>query len=1020
MDNITRRQLLDRHRRSGFPGSIIDVYKAHEQGIDLIGQFEQQQMLQKQNIDVASSPQEVQQGLRPAHEAGDVSKSMVFPNIPPNTPFNTVGMKAPINIQKFDNQGHLVKSYENVPPGIKNLPMGPHQGTVLETPAKMKTGGVVKKYQWAGPKIDGPRVPAMSDAEMSLKILQEANAGNPAARRMRSDYGQRMFLSGETDPSTHYMTSFDSYAVPTVQEDYIGGSLSYNPNPAPSKADFKFDTPEQAAYFAKNYKQASAAKTFQQKNGGVRKAQNGLPPYYASSKNDPRYIAYNDSLNLNLATLAQDRLMGPGSNKSTDNIDYWTPEQLQDARTPKYHPILGYAIARDYQSQEDQFQDEDGDGKIDYNFTARKEDEQLINYYKSLGFTDDNIMYHSSPDLVHPTIKPSYTYFDGTADSPYYVAPKQEVILSSKLPLIQPKQISTSIQAPELQIPKIPTYLNSTPIYRQDPSVSTSQYQIGENMWDPNKKQWFRSIFDKEMQGAFRQNAKPRKEKWRTIETPPGGFKTGGIRKYQTAGELTLGQTSPDWRATGPGLRIDGQTYQNSQLTGATRVPLNPETGDQLPIMLPAAEVVGRRDYDDSIAEAVSRTNSGLLGSRTSAQDYAQMKNAVRSGMNTAGNNMLAAAGDILSSPQRYAVNAPLAYAMGKTPNLSMFPSADRNLGINQPNAFPSETLGVTNPIGAFAVDALTDPTAIAGIGATAGRTAMAAGRLGKQALNATIGQGIRNIAYHAVDPFTYNPHFHTPKEILRNIFNPAARPAGSMKSPTIKDLEYLDSRARRLDAFALSLGKKPRYGTLRQVGENTYEPVNGTIKLDSFYSNVMAARSRRSNVFGTPNDLPGSTINLIDNTFGLMGGYHLTDEAVKGYPLSRHFQMNDTWDLHPFQGTDFLTGRGKLDNFMNNYTLTRGLWNTTPPKIQKALSNRLQNFEVLSALGGKPINLQSSWTATLNSTDPADWLGPRSSFKGISLTNNATGQHFSTEQIFNGMQTLGPQTNKRNYFTTN
>ena len=237
MDNATRRQLLQRHRQSGYTGSILDVYKAYDQGVDLLGQFEQ-----TNNVDVAETPQQFKQGLRPAHQAWDINKSMVFPNVPPNTPFNTVGMKAPINIQKFDEQGHLVKSYENVPPGIQSLPTGPQRGTVIETPAQM---------QFGGPK-PGPRVPEMSDAEMSLKIIQEANAGNPAARRMRSDYGQRMLLPGETDPSTHYMTSFDSYAVPTVQEDYIGGSLSYNPNPAPSKADFKFDTPEQAAYFAKN------------------------------------------------------------------------------------------------------------------------------------------------------------------------------------------------------------------------------------------------------------------------------------------------------------------------------------------------------------------------------------------------------------------------------------------------------------------------------------------------------------------------------------------------------------------------------------------------------------------------------------------------------------------------------------------------------------------------------------------------------------------------------------------------
>lgn len=141
MDNATRRQLLQRHRQSGFPGSILDVYRAYNQGVDLIGQFEQQN-----NIQVATTPEQFQQGLRPAHQAGDINRSMVFPDVPPNTPFNTMGMKAPINIQKFDEQGHLVKSYENVPPGIRSLPTGPQRGTVIETPAKMQDGGV-RKYQ---------------------------------------------------------------------------------------------------------------------------------------------------------------------------------------------------------------------------------------------------------------------------------------------------------------------------------------------------------------------------------------------------------------------------------------------------------------------------------------------------------------------------------------------------------------------------------------------------------------------------------------------------------------------------------------------------------------------------------------------------------------------------------------------------------------------------------------------------------------------------------------------------------
>jgi uncharacterized membrane protein (UPF0127 family) len=157
MDNATRKFLLQRHKQSGFPGSILDI----------IGQFEQQN-----NIQVAQTPQQQQQGLRPAHQAGNISQSMIFPNVPPNTPFNTVGMKAPINIEKYDEQGHLVKSYENVPPGVQNLPTGPQRGTVIETPANMQAGGELTFKQRVGnikrdinsELLDGASWRAQSDA----------------------------------------------------------------------------------------------------------------------------------------------------------------------------------------------------------------------------------------------------------------------------------------------------------------------------------------------------------------------------------------------------------------------------------------------------------------------------------------------------------------------------------------------------------------------------------------------------------------------------------------------------------------------------------------------------------------------------------------------------------------------------------------------------------------------------------------------------------------------------------------
>jgi len=142
MDNQTRRILLERVKASGFPGSIMDVF----QNPTILDQYiaEQQQQQQQEPV-VAQTPQEQEQGLRPYHEQGQVNQSMAFPNFQPGQSFNTVGMKIPIDINKYNNQGHLVESYKAVPPGISNLPTGPNEGMVIESPAKMQKGGVRQK-----------------------------------------------------------------------------------------------------------------------------------------------------------------------------------------------------------------------------------------------------------------------------------------------------------------------------------------------------------------------------------------------------------------------------------------------------------------------------------------------------------------------------------------------------------------------------------------------------------------------------------------------------------------------------------------------------------------------------------------------------------------------------------------------------------------------------------------------------------------------------------------------------------
>ena len=168
--NSTRKQLLDRIKTSSFPGSIIDVFKAADQGVDLISQFEQEQQQQMQQqppqqqgqgMEVANTPEQQEVGLREQHAMGNTDASMAFPNVEPNQSFNTVGMKAPINIEKIDEQGHLVESYKNVPPGIQDLPTGPYKGTIIESPAAYKRGGI-RKYQTAGLRTD-PQVETPSN-----------------------------------------------------------------------------------------------------------------------------------------------------------------------------------------------------------------------------------------------------------------------------------------------------------------------------------------------------------------------------------------------------------------------------------------------------------------------------------------------------------------------------------------------------------------------------------------------------------------------------------------------------------------------------------------------------------------------------------------------------------------------------------------------------------------------------------------------------------------------------------------
>ena len=253
--NETRRDLLNQIRSSGYPGSVTEVFQAADQGIDLVAQFVQQQ--EQQQMQVAQTPQEQEVGLREEHARGNTQASMAFPDVQPNQSFNTVGMEAPIDIQKVDDQGHLVESYKNVPPGIQDLPTGPYEGTIIESPAAYQKGGM--------------------RGMMKSKIGYESQFGNnPAINRMLAPTDESYKFTKEdaeiyNNPNlvgstgTHYMGSWDKYAVPQIQD--IGGKLDLT-GPRKDEA-IKFHGPravEDATYFAEHYKDVAPA--FQKQKGG--------------------------------------------------------------------------------------------------------------------------------------------------------------------------------------------------------------------------------------------------------------------------------------------------------------------------------------------------------------------------------------------------------------------------------------------------------------------------------------------------------------------------------------------------------------------------------------------------------------------------------------------------------------------------------------------------------------------------------------------------------------------------------
>ena len=128
-------EIMKQAYSENYQGSITELIMQGEAA----AMEQEQAATQKMGMDVASTPQEQQIGLTEGPP-----RPMAFPNTG-GQDFNTMNMDYPVDMQGFDSQGGLVRSYEAVPPGIESIPMGPKVDTVIENPTQYRAGGVVER-----------------------------------------------------------------------------------------------------------------------------------------------------------------------------------------------------------------------------------------------------------------------------------------------------------------------------------------------------------------------------------------------------------------------------------------------------------------------------------------------------------------------------------------------------------------------------------------------------------------------------------------------------------------------------------------------------------------------------------------------------------------------------------------------------------------------------------------------------------------------------------------------------------
>ena len=194
---------------------------------------------------------------------------------------NFIGYSGQLNSKNVDIHGTYIKPLQNIAArngmldigldlkyqrGDNEFSLRPH-AHLGRDPQFGVSVGYKRSFQDGGeePLVDEAAMNAM----MKARLAYEEMHGNPAAKRMVAPV-DNPYIFNNDEIGTHYMGSYDNYAIPNIQD--VNGRLEMTGPRA--NEEMRFDRPEDADYFAENYKRVSPA--FQQNGGQIPKAQDGM------------------------------------------------------------------------------------------------------------------------------------------------------------------------------------------------------------------------------------------------------------------------------------------------------------------------------------------------------------------------------------------------------------------------------------------------------------------------------------------------------------------------------------------------------------------------------------------------------------------------------------------------------------------------------------------------------------------------------------------------------------------------